>query len=235
MSQIQLSKTQPAVFSWSPDDLSVLQNLSKLSIGTIFQEIPKGREEATLKLLSDYDVYLLCGDPMMDLNEMHAALKRGKQGFSGVIFDIEPYGREEWKPDGDNSKILADFAEQVQRAYQYAKARDIEMLLCIPFWYDDTGYSDELELLVKNSDGICVMNYWRGKEWEHMEYEYELAGKYYKKLWSAYEFTKSDGKGILDQNTYAQNGINDALENFKNHFGHTQISPAFHQQDLRYF
>lgn len=57
MSQIQLSKTQPAVFSWSPDDLSVLQNLSKLSIGTIFQEIPKGREEATLKLLSDYDVY----------------------------------------------------------------------------------------------------------------------------------------------------------------------------------
>lgn len=52
MSQIQLSKTQPAVFSWSPDDLSVLQNLSKLSIGTIFQEIPKGWEEATLKLLS---------------------------------------------------------------------------------------------------------------------------------------------------------------------------------------
>jgi len=73
MSQIQLSKTQPAVFSWSPDDLSVLQNLSKLSIGTIFQEIPKGREEATLKLLSDYNVYLLCGDPMMDLNVILAA------------------------------------------------------------------------------------------------------------------------------------------------------------------
>ncbi|MBR4760828.1 MAG: hypothetical protein IK078_11880 [Lachnospiraceae bacterium] len=228
MTYFELPKTDPALFSWETSHLDKISDLSCLEIRTIFQEVPPGQEATVLGQLEGYQVYLLTGDPYMELAEMKETIDRSEKGFAGVMFDIEPYGRQEWKQEGDNGALLQAFCEDLENAYSYAKEREVEMFLCIPYWYDDLGYESELERMIQNCDGFCVMNYWKGKEKEHIRDEYKLAGTYARKLWTAYEFGKADGVGILPQNTYAEEGIEAAFKNYRKVFQKTGISPAYH-------
>ncbi len=228
MKYIELPNSETAIFSWETGHLDRLRDLSYLEIGTVFQEVPPGQEEAVLDRLKDYEVYLLTGDPYMELPEMKDAILRSQKGFRGVMFDIEPYGRSEWQSGGDHTKILQDFCRDLEEAYTFAKEQSVELLICIPYWYDDLGYDSELERMIQSCDGFCVMNYWKGKEKEHIKKEHELAGAHYKKLWSGYEFGKADGVGILPQNTYAEEGIEAVQKNFQKYFKKTGISPAYH-------
>ena len=228
MERISLPKSETAIFSWDMDSLSDLDVLSELSGRAVFQEVPAGREPAVLDALADYEVYLLTGSPTMGAAEMKEAVRRSKQGFRGSVFDVEPYGQAAWAAAENRTAILDGFCAQAEEVYAYAGEQGVEMLLCIPFWYDELGYDSQLEKLVCCCDGICVMNYSRGHEMANIRREHALAGRYYKKMWTIYELAPSDGRTVMDINTYYEQGLAAVKANYQRWFSKTDIALAYH-------
>ena len=228
MQKYELPISEPAIFSWRTDNLEDIGFLENLGVLTFFQEVPKGQDDAVLEALKDYCVYLLDGHPAMELEEMKQALLRAGRSYQGLVLDVEPYGLAEWSLEEDRSIIIDRYCEKAEALYAYARELDVELIFCIPFWYDELGFKEQLERIVRSSDGICVMNYSRGHERAKIAEEYRLAGKYGKKLWTIYELSQCDGKGIMEENTYHDQGLNAVLKNYKKVFSDTGIGLAFH-------
>ncbi len=228
MKRYNLPTTNTAIFSWNTDHLKDVDLLTDLDVSTVFQETSEKDDGKVLAALGDFDVYLLTGDPTMELDAMKDAVTRAQQGYCGLVLDVEPYACDEWADESSRAAILSSYCEQLEYLYVYAQEHSVELILCIPYWYDELGYEDELERLVKASDGLCVMNYSRGNEQQNIAREYELAGTYYKKLWTAYELTQSDGKLVMDNNTYHEQGISSVTSNYNDNFLNTGIGLAYH-------
>ena len=231
MKQDSLPQTAPAVFSWNTASLDQTSFLEKLGVRTVFQEVPAGEDAQVLEALSEFDVYLLTGDPNMELEQMKEAVLRARQGYAGLVLDVEPYGGDAWSTEQNREAILNTYCDQMEQLYAYAQEQSVELVLCVPYWYDDLGFSDQLERIVKSCDGVCVMNYSRGNEQGNIQSEYELAQKYCKKLWTAYELTQSDGEGVLESNTYHDQGIRAVTDNYSKYFSNTGIGLAYHDLD----
>ncbi len=227
-----------SIFSW--DKLSVLEPkenlfdvMEKYGIKTIYQsfsnELPKKKISKFLESCSEYNyqVYYLCGDPedaldqdagkMIEDIDDAAVIKEydNNNVLKGILFDVEPYLLDEWEIKSD--KIIQQFADNLQIAYKKAKENKLEMIVCIPYYYDTKGFSDFLEKLIKGGcDGIAIMNYYQENEYEHIKEEVELTKKYNKTCINIYEFQPSGGKyDLIDENTYYEEGIEKAEENFK--------------------
>ena len=231
MKQDSLPQTAPAVFSWNTTSLDQTSFLEKLGVRTVFQEVAAGDDAQVLEALSEFDVYLLTGDPNMELEQMKEAVLRARQGYAGLVLDVEPYGGDAWSTEQNREAILNTYCDQMEQLYAYAQEQSVELVLCIPYWYDDLGFAEQLERIVKSCDGICVMNYSRGNEQGNIQSEYELAQKYCKKLWTAYELTQSDGEGVLESNTYHDQGIRAVTDNYSKYFSNTGIGLAYHDLD----
>lgn len=231
MKRISLPEAEPAVFSWGVESSRDTAFLADLGVRAIFQEIERGQEAEVLESLVDVDVYLLTGSPDMGLAEMCAEIERAAEGFNGVVFDIEPYGQAGWAEADVRTQILDDFCDAVESAYDYACDRGVEMLLCVPYWYDELGYDEQLERLVGNCDGVCVMNYDRGHEAENVAGEAELAVRYQRRLWTIYELSPADGESVQACNTYFGQGLAAVLENYRANFSDTDIALAYHDID----
>lgn len=228
-----LPKSETAVFSWETDvwetgGLNDSKLLEETGVSAVFQEVPKGHDSEVLDALCGFDVYLLAGDPYMTLDEMEECVPRAQQYYRGLVLDVEPYGQEEWSDEAEQEAILDRFCEQIKALYAYAQEHDTELILCVPFWYDELGFDAQLDTLVQSSDGICVMNYSRGNERANIEGEYRLAGKYHKKLWTAYELAPCDGKEVQQINTYHDQGLSAVLDNYESNFSDTNIGLALH-------
>lgn len=228
MERYNLPTSNVCVFSWSTGNLNDTAVLQDIGVRTVFQEVPEGEDTEVLEALSDYDVYLLTGDPNMALDEMKEAVLRAQQHYAGLVLDVEPYALDGWSTEGNREAIINSFCDQMEELYAYAQEHSTELILCIPYWYDDLGFDDQLDRIAQASDGMCVMNYSRGNELQNLMAEYRLAGKYYKKLWTAYELTQSDGKGVLENNTYHDQGLWAARENYEENFSNTDIGLAYH-------
>ena len=226
-----------SIFSW--DDLSVLEPkenlfdmMEKYEIKTVYQsfssELPKNKISKFLKSCSkyNYQVYYLCGNPedaldqdaekMIEKIDEAATIKAydNNNVLKGILFDIEPYLLDEWEIQSD--KIMQQFADNLQIAYKKAKENKLEMIVCIPYYYDTKGFSDFLEKLIKDGcDGIAIMNYYQKNEYEHIKEEVELTKKYNKTCINIYEFQPSGKYDLIDENTYYEEGIEKAEENFK--------------------
>ncbi|MBR3224269.1 MAG: hypothetical protein IKF78_02995 [Atopobiaceae bacterium] len=231
MEQYSLPQTGPAVFSWKTAGLYNTAFLKNVGVQTVFQEVPEGEDTQVLEALSGFDVYLLTGDPNMGLDQMKEAVLRAQQYYAGLVLDVEPYAQDEWSAEQNREAILNTYCDQMEELYAFAQERSVELVLCIPYWYDDLGFSDQLERMAKACDGMCVMNYSRGNEQGNIQGEYQLAGKYYKKLWTAYELTQSDGEGILENNTYHNQGLSAVTDNYNKYFLNTGIGLAYHDLD----
>lgn len=131
-----------------------------------------------------------------------------------VIFDIEPYLLEEWDKES-RKEIMNSWIAGLSRAYEYARAKDLGVIICIPYYYDKMGLTKELEDLIISSDGIAIMNYLKGKELKNIEKEVELAKKYEKQVTNIYELKAPGSHGLKDKNTYHKEGIEAIEENFK--------------------
>ena len=142
--------TVTAVFAWNGVNEEDITLLDKYSINTIFMDIHSYKD------IDGYDMYLLDGDKDYDLEDMQRVISKAYEYHSdGVIFDIE----------GDYD-ILALNLEKLDS--------NIPVFVCIPYWLEE----ETIEKIVKNSDGIVVMNYIKGKEKEKIKEEESIALKY---------------------------------------------------------
>ncbi len=126
--------------------------------------------------------------------------------LAGIVFDIEPYTLKEW--DKNPEKVMKSFVSGMKEAYALAQDYGLEVIACIPWYYDGKGQQKGLEELIKNGcDRIAVMNYYRGAEVKNIATEVELAQKYGKGIITIYELKKADGHGVKEINTYYNSGL----------------------------
>ena len=126
--------------------------------------------------------------------------------LAGIVFDVEPYTLKEW--DENPGKVMDSFVSGMKEAYALAQDYGLEVIVCIPFHYDNKGQQKGLEELIKNGcDSIAVMNYYRGAEVKNIATEVELASKYGKGLITIYELQKADGSSVKEINTYYNSGL----------------------------
>lgn len=155
--------------------------------------------------------------------------------LKGIVLDVEPYTRKEW--DRDPDKVMQSFVSGMKNAYDKAKENDLEVILCIPWYYDKKGQTEGLEELIEDGcDAVLVMNYYRGAEIKNIATEIELVQKHGKRLITAYELQKADGRGIKEINTYYNSGFKALQANYQKllkAYPGKPISMAYH--DYRAF
>lgn len=245
-----------ALFSWKVSEVlegrtQLFATMKELELNTLYQEFSEElQKESIMDFLGEaaeekIDVYLLVGSPEWALEEkgesmflqVEKALEINRyvgenQGVKGILYDVEPYLLEEWDKQ-DPQDIMDSFVEGMKRVYQKAKESGLEVILCIPYFYDDLGASKQLEALIKSGcDSIAIMNYYQGKEYENIKNEAALANKYGKKLINIYELQAPGKYGLKDKNTYYEEGIKAVEENFaalRANFSDQDIYIAFHE------
>ena len=124
----------------------------------------------------------------------------------GIVFDVEPYTLKEW--DKNPGKVMDSFVSGMKEAYALAQEYGLEVIVCVPWYYDKKGQRDGLEELIENGcDCIAVMNYYRGAEIKNIAAEVELVQKHGKGIITIYELQKADGRGVEEINTYYNSGL----------------------------
>lgn len=171
------------------------------------------------------DIYLLTGDPswandsggskqlevveeVVRINKLTAEI-----GIKGIVFDIEPYTLESW--DSNSEKIMGRFISGMKKAYDEASANKLEVVLCIPFYYDNMGLKGNLEKLIKHGcDRIAIMNYFKHKEADNIAREVKYAQRNKKGIINIYEFKSPGEHGLREINTYYSDGFESAISSF---------------------
>lgn len=250
------SKTR-SLFSWKENEVvegkeELFQMMESLKLNTLYQHFSSKLNEAEIKkfLLGakkrDIEVYLLDGDPKWALEKdggpmietIERVIKINSKldeniRIKSIVFDIEPYTLDEWDDEEKRDEIMDRFSNGMQIAYKKAKENNLEVINCIPYFYDSKGFSKQLEELIKSgSDGIAIMNYMKTKEVKNIEGEVELADKYGKKIINIYELQAPGEHGLEEKNTYYNDGIEEVEKNFENiieEFPDKEISIAFHE------
>lgn len=225
-----------ALFSWESKAVEkqnrLFQMMEKQKIGVLYQNFSKGLEQEALKTFfegadeSQIDVYFLTGDPQWALQEnadslcaeieravgINRILRRGE--LKGILIDVEPYLLEQWK-EGEAKKVMDSYVKCMRSAYCKSNDNNLEVILCIPYFFDSKGFADELETLIRFCcDKVAVMNYYRGKEIKHIETEAALAKKYNRELITIYELQPPGSHGLTKKNTYYKKGLKSVTENF---------------------
>lgn len=239
-----------ALFSWKDSEVlegrtQLFATMKELKLNTLYQEFSKElQEENILDFLGEaakekIDVYLLAGSPEWALQEEGESMCRQvenileinraageNQGVKGILFDVEPYLLKEWDKQG-SQEIMDKFVKGMKVAYQRAQDSGLEVILCIPYFYDDLGVSKQLETLIESGcDSIAIMNYYQGKEYEHIKREAALSAEFGKNLISIYELQAPIKYGLKDKNSYYEEGIKAVEENF------AALQAAFHGKDI---
>lgn len=245
-----------ALFSWKKEEVldggdELFKTMKVLKLNTVYQQFSSKLEEEDIKkfLLKaeelDIKVSLLDGEPKWGLekdayhmletidrvNQINRNLNE-TQGIKSIIFDIEPYLLEEWN-DKSREEIMDGFVVATKAMYKRAKESELEIILCIPYYYDDMSLSKQLEELIKNgSDSIAIMNYLKDKELSNIKEEVEMADRYDKAIINIYELQAPGEYDLKEKNTYYNDGIKAVEENFKKmrkKFRGKKVSIAFHE------
>ena len=145
-------------------------------------------------------------------------------GFSGIMADVEPYLLKEWD-DERRDALMQTYARGMCAAYQRAQEQGLEMLVCIPFFYDTSGCSSVLEALAEaGCDGFAVMNYFRQDEAGQISGEAEIAQRFGRRLITIYELQEPGDHGLTEKHTYYNAGMDALMESYR------RIGDAFSPQ-----
>lgn len=166
--------------------------------------------------------------------------------LSGIVLDIEPYSRSEYKAD-----VISGFETYVntmEQAYSYATSKNVKMSITIPYWFDkymtENKYTDlereraaiAFDKLIKNSDRINVMNYYKSNMASHLETELNYAKKYGKEIESIAEFSKPNSEIPSKTTFYSDNDpINTAItewQKIKSTFNYDKLTFSYHHLDM---
>ena len=167
--EVKVCKT--SIFSWEEEYMlpgaeeEVQKAMEMLDCEAIYQQVPA---DTDMDVIKDYlkrrkesgqDVYYLAGDSrwaiQKDAEAMLQAVETVKKwnkevstegGFSGIVWDVEPYLLERW--DTDPVTVMAQFVQNAAKAYEAAKEQNLLVILCIPNFYDSMGMEQSLEKLV---------------------------------------------------------------------------------------
>lgn len=209
-----------SIFSWHWEEMQeeewkpLLQVMDRLGVQEVYQDFdmeqsPEMRKDFwELLKEKNYKVYYLCGDPkwvypsgwerVLQAIEEAALLAEESQGtLKGIVFDIEPYTMEEWEEEA--GRLMKDYAATMKKAYDEAAGYGLEVILCIPNFFDKE-YREALETLIRDCcDGIAVMNYSKDGQIERIRAEAELAYQYDKVLIHISEVQKGDASEVTRQ------------------------------------
>ena len=193
-----------AVFAWNGVETEDRVILDKYQIDTIFMDINH------YSSLSDYNIYVLAGDPSWRADDMQKVVDEAEEKRAdGILFDIE----------NDYTLLASDLS---------LLDSHLPIYVCIPFWLDE----DVQDEIIKEADGIVVMNYSKGNERMNIEEEMTMADEYGKTILTAYELQPVGEYGLEDYNTYNEDGLQAVEENYQEQFTGTNVGIAFHNLDM---
>lgn len=236
------------LFSWHDEVLEaeereiLLQLMREQDLTELYQNIPHNMPTAQIKDLAEackacgIRLYLLIGDPEWALDRNATKLRNEIQraaliGCSGVMVDIEPGSTDKWKKDRDS--VMDSMTQAFLQGKAAAEREGLEMIACIPWYYDDLGYEAELEQLVaEGCDTLAIMNYNRKDEIGQIETEAELCRNYGKALISIYELQEAGKHDLQERNTYREAGLSalwESWDELRSAFPDQVISAALHE------
>ncbi|MGE8204813.1 hypothetical protein ACQKP0_09640 [Heyndrickxia sp. NPDC080065] len=251
---IQRDKKTSTLFSWSIEDTTekLIDNYQKpLNINRVFQyiypnEFIDGTLTSYIREMNKHNVsvYAMDGgdywgttdygyeeltdfvDQVAEFNSIHD----NELVIEGIVFDVEPAQDENWNDSGN--ELMKHYVDNMIKAYEYASNKGLDVVVCITYWYDEKHLA-ELRRLIKNGcDEVAVMNYYRGKEIDHIKTEVAIAKEYNKPIMTIFEFDKPDNKAIFDQNTYYYQGPDAAqivFEEIDDYFNYDRLTAGWHQ------
>lgn len=250
-------KMRISVYSWHIDkvDCQEFKSISKdLDINSFYQYMPAleiNTSETFNNLVNDLKkfgvkTYLLTGTPNQVYDEEIIELKKlidevekyninNDVKLEGIVLDAEFYLDEKYNKENKEGCFL-DYYNNVKKAYEYAKKKNIKFILVIPYWLDTTFGVDKLEILIKDScDSIEVMNYYKQKTKEHIKSEIELAKKYNKSIVTISELQKAnEEEAVTTQITFYTDGLQACTEDMKlilKEYNYNKLGYAYHYYD----
>ena len=192
-----------AVFAWNGVETEDRVILDKYQIDTIFMDINH------YSSISNYNIFVLAGDPSWRADDMQKVVDEAEEKRAdGVLFDIE----------NDYTLLASDLS---------LLDSHLPIYVCIPFWLDE----DVQDEIIKQADGIVVINYSKGNERMNIEEEMAMADEYGKTILTAYELQPVGEYGLEEYNTYNKDGLQVVEENYKEQFSGTDVGIAFHNLD----
>lgn len=193
-----------AVFAWEGVEEADEQLLENYRIDTIFMEINH------YSAIPGYNIYLLAGDPSWGVDDMEQVVEEAEEKRAdGVLFDIE-----------GNYVTLASNLSLLES--------DLPIYVCMPFWLDE----ELQEQIIKEVDGVVVMNYSKGNERLNIQKTIEMAEKCGKVILTAYELQPVGEYGLEEYNTYHDDGLDAVEKNYEEQFGGTDVGIAFHNLNM---
>lgn len=193
-----------AVFAWNGVETEDRVILDKYQIDTIFMDINH------YSSISNYNIFVLAGDPSWGVDDMQKVVDEAEEKRAdGVLFDIE----------NDYTLLASDLS---------LLDSHLPIYVCIPFWLDE----DVQDEIIKEADGIVVMNYSKGNERMNIEEEMTMADEYGKTILTAYELQPVGEYGLEVYNTYNEDGLQAVEENYQEQFTGTNVGIAFHNLDI---
>lgn len=193
-----------AVFAWEGAEEADKQLLENYRIDTIFMDINH------YSAIPGYNIYLLAGDPSWGVDDMEQVVEEAEEKRAdGVLFDIE----------GDYETLASDLS---------LLESDLPIYVCIPFWLEE----ELQEQIIKEVDGVVVMNYFKGNERLNIQKAIETAEKYGKVILTAYELQPVGEYGLEEYNTYNEDGLDAVEKNYEEQFGGTDVGIAFHNLNM---
>ena len=193
-----------AVFAWEGVEETDKQLLENYRIDTIFMDINH------YSSIPGYNIYLLAGDPSWRVDDMEQVVEEAEEKRAdGVLFDIE----------GNYVTLASDIS---------LLESNLPIYVCMPFWLEE----ELQEQIIKEVDGVVVMNYSKGNERLNIQKAIETAEKYGKVILTAYELQPVGEYGFEEYNTYNTDGLDAVEKNYEEQFGGTDVGIAFHNLNM---
>ena len=193
-----------AVFAWEGVEEADKQLLENYRIDTIFMDINH------YSSIPGYNIYLLAGDPSWRVDDMEQVVEEAEEKRAdGVLFDIE----------GNYVTLASDIS---------LLESNLPIYVCMPFWLEE----ELQEQIIKEVDGVVVMNYSKGNERLNIQKAIETAEKYGKVILTAYELQPVGEYGLEEYNTYHDDGLDAVEKNYEEQFGGTDVGIAFHNLNM---
>lgn len=225
------------LFSWSSPDVfhdkeSFLKTIQKNGITSLYQGFSRTVEKEALKDFvksmkkENIKVYWLAGTPEWSLASKRESLLSyideviqtnkslpKSSRLQGIVLDIEPYLLPTWESEA--KVIMSSYVESMKEAYDRISQSKLELILCIPYHFDTTGFEQEVEeLIAYGCDTVAVMNYFKEKEQEHLFTEMSFAKKHKKNIIQIYELKKPGTHDLTDKTSYYQEGVQAVQQSF---------------------
>ena len=193
-----------AVFAWEGVEEADKQLLENYRIDTIFMDINH------YSAIPGYNIYLLAEDPSWEVDDMEQVVEEAEEKRAdGVLFDIE----------GNYVTLASDIS---------LLESNLPIYVCMPFWLEE----ELQEQIIKEVDGVVVMNYSKGNERLNIQKAIETAEKYGKVILTAYELQPVGEYGLEEYNTYHDDGLDAVEKNYEEQFGGTDVGIAFHNLNM---